>query len=551
MKLYLLLSKTEFASLIRFGEIPLKYIPSFSGVDLNALKNYLLQIFKEDCPFFESDEAYIVIEVGDEIGKANDLRISQALKIYPLTRAAKHSYELKFDIGFKFEDAIFEEAYEDYQNYVDIQEHKRGADAIRKLFEKYFSNKVYCPTDISFSLDHLIELKINGKKSFSHSGTHFYENLLLYDRDEFFPNNDFGYFYDVGQILAHYNGRPSFKGSKLHSYLQENRLFFEDKKQLSKMIPLLEESNEKTAGLKDKLTSADGSKDYITALYFLYFKNLLLNKDNLSDTNIEVIVEYSCTRNMYVRELLQSLNLIGYYFGYKKFYYDLYNLKEVKIYKTKIIDDDTLTSGQRTIQETDLTKVDIKTNLQPIVDGFLKKDFIDFPSDYEGEFNDSGLVHEGRDLGSSVESDGKININEELDKNIHDLANVNPFPQIEKIEEIVQNEILNEENDVESEALGSSSVHEYILKEHPEDIVLKYIITNLQNGTLELKKPHLGPITKLYQRVSHNDKSVKKPEILIFLQLNYDKYFSFKDSKLTLLNNQQHQINMYDSGDKN
>ena len=63
--------------------------------------------------------------------------------------------------------------------------------------------------------------RVNGIKSADFTED-FFNHLLAYDRYEFFPNTDLGFFYDVGEIFAHSKGAPSFKGSGLYNYLENN-----------------------------------------------------------------------------------------------------------------------------------------------------------------------------------------------------------------------------------------------------------------------------------------------------------------------------------------
>jgi hypothetical protein len=145
---------------------------------------------------------------------------------------------------------------------------------------------------------------------------------LAYDRYELFPNSDLGYFYDVGEVFAHSMDKPTFKGSGFYHFLESIKEEHRDTP-LSKLIDFIEKSEEisafKTKCSKGKL------KQYLAGVLFLMFKDELADKDSVHETKIKEKVDYILTNKPYKEELRYALFLTGLFFGFSKFYSDLYD----------------------------------------------------------------------------------------------------------------------------------------------------------------------------------------------------------------------------------
>ena len=61
------------------------------------------------------------------------LEIEYVTEIIPLTKAAKNSFQMKFDTKLDFNEARFESIVHKVEEYIDIQERYRGAKAFWKL----------------------------------------------------------------------------------------------------------------------------------------------------------------------------------------------------------------------------------------------------------------------------------------------------------------------------------------------------------------------------------------------------------------------------------
>jgi hypothetical protein len=265
MEKYIILSKQNFTALYRFGQIPVNGINIIVTEGDKDLFSQLLEEFKF-LASFSSDEEYLVISLEVKEQYTSTICVENIIEIIPLTKAAKHSYELKFNQNIKFSDARFERLIYKVEEYIDIEEKIRGINAISKiLLRTEDSNKTIVSKEI---ITKVREARINGKKS-NDIIEDFFTHLLVYDRYEFFPNTNLGYFYDIGEVFAHSKGAKTFKGSGLYEFLETNkRSLFSEK--LLKIINFIE-NNSEIDSFKNQLT-VGSTKRYISALFYLKFK---------------------------------------------------------------------------------------------------------------------------------------------------------------------------------------------------------------------------------------------------------------------------------------
>jgi len=101
-----ILTKQEFTSLYRFGQIPIiiNKVIEVDSISKECVEKKIFEIFM-DLPYFVGDEEYLII--GFENKLINDLwlEIENVTEIIPLTKAAKNSFQMKFDTKLDFKDA--------------------------------------------------------------------------------------------------------------------------------------------------------------------------------------------------------------------------------------------------------------------------------------------------------------------------------------------------------------------------------------------------------------------------------------------------------------
>ena len=261
-----ILTKQEFTSLYRFGQIPLnlnKVIETVTNSKEEA-ETKVFEVFMS-LPYFVGDEEYLIISFENKLINEIWLEIENVSEIIPLTKAAKNSYQMKFDSKLNFAEARFENVVRKVEEETDIKEMQRGAKAFWNLCN--VKNQY-----IDLLQDEIIKSayykRINGIKSADFT-EYFFIHLLAYDRYEFFPNSDLGFFYDVGEIFAHSKGAHTFKGSGFYNYLENNKESFAQKSFLE--ISEIISNSQDVVKFTEQLTETD-LKKYIVAAIFLKIK---------------------------------------------------------------------------------------------------------------------------------------------------------------------------------------------------------------------------------------------------------------------------------------
>ena len=215
---YYILSKQDFTALYRFGKIPLKVEFLIKKEDDTVTEDNIIKKFFQ-LPFFQSDEEYLLLLVDDGKLENGFIRMSSLLEIYPLTKAAKSSYEMKFHKDLIFKDIPFTGLFVKLNLYFEKEERILAVEILPEILLNGIAGE---KINLNNEIESFIDLKEKGKKSFDFQ-TDYLTHLLMYDRYNPFPNTDLGYFYDAGEAFAHSNGLPTFKGSKIHAYLEEQK----------------------------------------------------------------------------------------------------------------------------------------------------------------------------------------------------------------------------------------------------------------------------------------------------------------------------------------
>ncbi|MCG8803272.1 hypothetical protein [Tenacibaculum finnmarkense] len=331
-----ILTKQEFTSLYRFGKVPLNLdkIIKYSTDSEEEINTKVFETFMSLASFV-GDEEYLIIRFEDKFINEIWLEIENVFEIIPLTEAAKYSYEMKFNTKINFSKPRFKNVVQKVEEETDFKEMKRGARVFWDLC------KVKNPYK-DLLLDEIIKRaylnRINSIKS-SDFKDDFIIHLLAYNRYESFSKTALGYFYDVGEVLAHSMGKPTFKGSQFYAFLEKNKRIFAQKSflEISEIISNSKEILSFTQKLTEPKTNL---KIYIVAVIFLKFKEDLSDRDTIKDSDtgrlIRDITNHKNYDEKYKEELNFAIYLTGIFFGYKKFYDDLYELKELKIFKKKI-----------------------------------------------------------------------------------------------------------------------------------------------------------------------------------------------------------------------
>lgn len=327
-----ILTKQEFTSLYRFGQIPLNLNKIIKTENRND-EEINVKIYEEflSLPYFVGDEEYLIISFENFLIRDFWLEIEYVSEIIPLTKAAKNSLQMKFDTKLDFKDARFESTVHKVEEQIDIQERFRGAKAFWKLCGIRSSYKPGLQNEINEIIISGYNKRITGVKSSDFKEDYFI-HLLAYDRYEFFPNSDLGYFYDIGEIFAHSKGKPSFKGSSFHFFLEDRKQELSNKSFIE--IADIISKSEEIINFTEQLT-INGLKKYLASAIFLKFKADLTELDTIKGSDTGKLVGKLSNKKEYINELNLAVYLTGSFFGYNKFYDDLYDLAELNIFKKK------------------------------------------------------------------------------------------------------------------------------------------------------------------------------------------------------------------------
>lgn len=401
---YYILSKQDFTALYRFGKIPLKVEFLIKKEDDTVTEDNIIKKFFQ-LPFFQSDEEYLLLLVDDGKLENGFIRMSSLLEIYPLTKAAKSSYEMKFHKDLIFKDIPFTGLFVKLNLYFEKEERILAVEILPEILLTGIAGE---KINLNNEIESFIDLKEKGKKSFDFQ-TDYLTHLLMYDRYNPFPNTDLGYFYDAGEAFAHSNGLPTFKGSKIHAYLEEQKEKLRNEK-LSAIISVIEEEKEVTSAFK-QITTINGIKQYLAAVLFFKFKNEINEYGKLSKSNIPKICAALIDRKIHVSELGLAVSLLGAYFGYQAFYDDYYSMSSLPVFKVK----------QLPIKEQSTELSPSKLNDKPEEETFNVNDTQEKAGDI---YNEPLLIQEIRTLSNKHGSYLKKEMNSEVKKAIQRIDKV-------------------------------------------------------------------------------------------------------------------------------
>jgi hypothetical protein len=464
-----ILTKQEFTSLYRFGQIPIiiNKVIEVDSISKECVEKKIFEIFM-DLPYFVGDEEYLII--GFENKLINDLwlEIENVTEIIPLTKAAKNSFQMKFDTKLDFKDARFENIIHKVEEAIDIQERFRGAKAFWNLCKV---NTEYKPLLKNELIEIAYNKRINVIKSNEFTDD-FFIHLLAYDRYEFFPNSELGYFYDIGEIFAHSKGKTSFTGSSFHSFLESNKQTLSEKS-FVQIAQIISESDE-VIKFTEQLTS-DGLKQYIASAIFLKFKDDLAARDTIKDSVTGKLIGEIRKDKQFVNELNLAIYLTGAFFGFQKFYDDLYELVDLNIFKKK-------ENKSRKEISVEKNHDKAKLNLDTLASATIKSD----------------IKH------SKIKDTENLKLSEEKDK-----------------KEVIEKAVSEEEST--SKEQTQSSVNEY-------SGIKKQILKMLdeENGTFEIKSTKLIGLQKLLIPLSKNKSKPLKPEVIQILKEKFYNIISIK-----------------------
>jgi hypothetical protein len=325
-----IISKQSFFSLYKFGYIPLFWqdlIPYSFKYD-QGMHSALLEQFSNYAQI-EFDEDYLIILWNKEIEEKEKIifELRDAERIVPLTRQAKASLTRKTGGKIHFSEPFFENIYTELEVQNIESNGFRGSKAFWELAG--LPSSYYQVYDKNL-LKKALELRLAGKHSFELQAQEFVTHLFLYEGYEKFPRYcALGFIYDVIKVLTDWKGITLKAGEKAYSksgsfqYLEANRKQLEELNFLGLLKGIENSEEEALIKFRENLT-VDGLKYWVVAFLFLNFKEEIREANSISETKLLAKIKHVIKDKTYLPELEYAISLLGYFFGFTKFYDDYY-----------------------------------------------------------------------------------------------------------------------------------------------------------------------------------------------------------------------------------
>lgn len=271
-------------------------------------------------PDFEDDFEILIIELpAEKFPKAKKNTTSFTVpfewirRIFPITTRGKKLLNGKLDDRIVLREPVFEKQF---LQLIKIKENdlcQRGAEVLLKSFdlEEYiekFSQKVELVSK-GLNLRDYNNQKITPEN-------HFLTNLVLYDRNKPFPNNDVGFFYDLGALLKVYENNSEDKRKILRGfadYLERLNKSAENRNIDTMIIEL------HNASIIEKLEKIIDENIIVGAILFLYLRNNIRELNEPEKSGLFEIYNSEFLNLHYKEQLALAFWLIGFFFGFEMF----------------------------------------------------------------------------------------------------------------------------------------------------------------------------------------------------------------------------------------
>lgn len=322
--------RAKFTLFYKFGEvvIPRSECLRFEREINQGIMSQLLETLKRGTLIEYASEIVVLHLVSDTLSENEQLkfRISELQAIYPITEQARVSMSQVIDDRIALAEPVFEEIWEEYENWKLMQLHRKGSEMLWHLC-KMEGSVDSCLEQIGLkALDEGLALREQRK---SGTGGNYWTHLIAYDRYEYFPKEPIGYFYDAGEAFAHSVGKNSFIGSQLHRFLES----LPRQLTISEILERIIYSDQAERYISK--TSEGGIKWYEIAPLFLQLR------DNLKDVHGNVSKSYLSTRIEELKEKFPNsfsyvVALLGFFFGNNALYDSYYDSLDLLFYRKQV-----------------------------------------------------------------------------------------------------------------------------------------------------------------------------------------------------------------------
>lgn len=325
---YYLLSKDDFASLYKYGEVKVKHGAASESDDARAA---VKQLFDASDSFEFAQERVIL---ACEKGTPDIVRMVDVCSIYPLDDISKNLLEQDFNSALFFCQPIFQDLAEDFlKNAVLERNTISGINALRSIFG--FGEE---------EDSELIKEIIRGKQFLRKYGKYYdvpleerspYSMLIAYNRYQHYPKDDRGFFYDAADCFMYgymYTVLLKDKNYSLIGYLPDvlnstsNSYvsLLESIPKGSKFKDVAETVNSAKHKISEAITPVYGSLRFL-ALYFC-IKERILTDDTITLEGLRFIFG---AQKKYPEDFPKLLTLVGGFLGYTWVYERFYEFRNV------------------------------------------------------------------------------------------------------------------------------------------------------------------------------------------------------------------------------
>ncbi|MBK9391757.1 MAG: hypothetical protein IPN68_16780 [Bacteroidetes bacterium] len=324
--------RIQFNLFYRYGYtyIPSSQLVKFDGEVTDETKTNIVELFKLIAPF-EYEEDYLILHLDtDAEGDSVNLyfEIQNLVSVYPISKQAKISIELKIDQRIKLEQPIFESVLPQIERGILEKEIRKAIDAIWLVCNLAEGKDELIGAIGMENIFQGMEFRKIGTKAFQIKEGSYWSYLMAYDRFDYFPNSILGYFYDAGQVFAYTKNDPTFEGSELHKFLQEINSQNPAIK-FMEVIKLLEESD-RVKNYRAQTTINNIQQYFITPLY-LVLKDEIRNVEHIENTKLGKDLTHLLKFGSNFKAVVV---LLGAFFGYKKFYDAYYDKLGLRFYES-------------------------------------------------------------------------------------------------------------------------------------------------------------------------------------------------------------------------
>lgn len=317
-------SLDAFHNLLRYGQI--NYSEGMAveielGSEQRGIEGHDLEKLISKIPPFDHDEELLFLEIElQDTGNYKDggvvqkLDIRQVYKVFPSTGKGKKGLRGKIHSNVKLLEPIFEQAVNQSRERLLKKESVMGAKAaidimgLGKIDEKAVQTVMEA-----------MEVRKEGKMPGpGESILHF---AVCYERYEYFPTDDLGYYFDLNSIMAeYYNRSRKHKVRATESRLLRYLNGLVDKSLgLMKIFEMIWDDPE-LAVLRG--TVKEDNIPVLEIIIFLWLREQVRCGHKLNNSNVEILIK--TLKDSFPDAVRTSFSMVGAFFGWKEFNMELY-----------------------------------------------------------------------------------------------------------------------------------------------------------------------------------------------------------------------------------